>query len=161
MIELSLNYVFLFNRYYKTQNDIDDTLIPFKNCAIPEVQKMVSRAQAIIMFLTYGSSMYLKKIHCLVLLNEISADCIQLALVGAGFYGRLSDTKGRTIILRISTLGSLMNVTCNLLTAKYHETIGISLLFLGPLVRGIMAGESVLMAAVQAYISDCTPTSSR
>ncbi|GAA5802942.1 hypothetical protein HPULCUR_008417 [Helicostylum pulchrum] len=107
-------------RYYKSQGD----LIPTHDCAIPEVHKLVSRAQALIMFLTYGST-----------------------LVGAGYYGRLSDRKGRVAILRISTLGTLIYVTCDLLTAKYHETIGISLLFIGPLIRGLMAGESVLMAA--------------
>jgi hypothetical protein len=63
--------------------------------------------------------------------------------------------------MKISTLGSLIYVTCDLLTAKYYETIGIPLLFIGPLIRGLMAGESVLMAAVQAYISDCTSPSSR
>ncbi|GAA5816751.1 hypothetical protein MFLAVUS_010283 [Mucor flavus] len=118
-------------RYYKSQDDF----IPIHDCAIPEVHKLVSRAQALIMFLTYGSS--------------------------AGYYGRLSDAKGRVAVLRISTLGTLIYVTCDLLTAKYHETIGISLLFIGPLIRGFMAGESVLMAAVQAYIADCTNPSSR
>lgn len=83
------------------------------------------------------------------------------ALLGAGFYGRLSDRKGRSLILRISTLGNLIYVSCDLLTAKYHDTIGITLLFLGPLIRGMMAGESVLMAAVQAYIADCTSADSR
>ncbi|KAI9334797.1 major facilitator superfamily domain-containing protein [Pilaira anomala] len=121
-------------RYYKSQNE----LFPIRDCAIPEVHKLVSRAQALIMFLTYGST-----------------------LLGAGYYGRLSDIKGRVTILRISTLGTLIYVTCDLLTAKYHETIGISLLFIGPLIRGLMAGESVLMAAVQAYIADCTSPSTR
>lgn len=124
--------------YYKTENDIDDNLILSKDCAIPPVQKMVSKAQAAIVFLTYAST-----------------------LLGAGFYGRLSDRKGRSLVLRISTLGSLIYVSCDLLTAKYYDTIGISLLFLGPLIRGMMAGESVLMAAVQAYIADCTSADSR
>ncbi|KAL9547981.1 hypothetical protein MBANPS3_005897 [Mucor bainieri] len=124
--------------YYKTHNDIDNNLIPFKDCAIPPVQKMVSKAQAAIMFLTYAST-----------------------LLGAGFYGRLSDRKGRSLIVRISTIGSLLYVSCDLLTAKYYDTIGISLLFVGPLFRGILAGEGVLMAAVQAYIADCTSADSR
>ncbi|CAO3621741.1 unnamed protein product [Mucor fragilis] len=125
-------------RYYKTHSGADDNLIPFKDCAIPPVQKMVSKAQAAIMFLTYAST-----------------------LLGAGFYGRLSDRKGRSLIVRISTIGSLLYVSCDLITAKYHDTIGIALLFVGPLIRGIMAGEGVLMAAVQAYIADCTSVDSR
>ncbi|KAI7906697.1 major facilitator superfamily domain-containing protein [Cokeromyces recurvatus] len=124
--------------YYNTQNDIDDSLIPFKDCAIPEVQKIVSQAQAIIMFLTCAST-----------------------LVVAGYYGRLSDIKGRVCIIRISTLGNFIYVFCDLITAKYYDKIGILLLFFGPFIRGIMAGESVLMATVQAYIADCTTTSNR
>lgn len=82
-------------------------------------------------------------------------------MIGAGYYGRLSDIKGRVLVLKISTWGTLIYVSCDLLTAKYHETIGISLLFIGPLLRGLMAGEAVLMAAVQAYIADSTDPSSR
>lgn len=127
------------NRYYKSQTDIIDTLpIPSKDCAIPEIQKTVSIVQAIIMFLTYG-----------------------FTLVGAGYYGRLSDVKGRRVIIRISTIGTWIYVTLDLITAKYYETIGISLLFIGPMFRGILAGEGVLMAAVQAYIADCTSPSGR
>ena len=84
-----------------------------------------------------------------------------LALLFAGYYGRVSDLKGRRIILRISTLGTLIYVAFDLITAKYHETIGISLMFIGPIFRGVLAGEGVLMAAVQAYIADCTPPASR
>lgn len=82
-------------------------------------------------------------------------------MLGAGFYGRLSDRKGRRCVLRISTVGSLIYVFCDLITAHYYDKIGIALMFLGPLLRGIMAGESVLMASVQAYIADTTEPSSR
>lgn len=110
------------------------------------------------MFLTYGSSkpFYKQTRKKLKLIANKKK-----ALVGAGYYGRLSDVKGRVIVLRISTLGTLIYVTCDLLTAKYHETIGITLLFIGPLIRGLMAGEAVLMAAVQAYIADSTDPTSR
>ncbi|KAI7895114.1 uncharacterized protein EV154DRAFT_413690 [Mucor mucedo] len=107
------------SRYYKSESDFT---LP-ANCSIPPIQKTVSKAQALIMFLTYGSS--------------------------------------RVLVLKISTWGTLIYVSCDLLTAKYHETIGISLLFIGPLLRGLMAGEAVLMAAVQAYIADSTDPSSR
>ncbi|KAI8380141.1 major facilitator superfamily domain-containing protein [Blakeslea trispora] len=112
--------------------------ISIQDCSIPPVQKMVSRAQAMIMFLTYAST-----------------------LLSASLYGRLSDRKGRVIVLRISTLGALIYVACDLVTAAYYKSIGIGLMFVGPLVRGILVGESVLMAAVQAYIVDCTSKSSR
>ncbi|CEP17865.1 hypothetical protein [Parasitella parasitica] len=144
--------------YYKTQNDIDDNFIPFKDCTIPPVQKMVSNAQAAIMFLTYASS---RVDSGIIELFKLLICSFITALLSAGFYGRLSDRKGRSLILRISTIGSLIYVSCDLLTAKYYNSIGIALLFLGPLIRGIMAGESVLMAAVQAYIADCTSADSR
>ncbi|KAI8888185.1 MFS general substrate transporter [Backusella circina FSU 941] len=126
------------NRYYNLQPDADLDTIPVQNCSIPEVQKMVSRAQAAIMFLTYAST-----------------------LIGAGFYGRLSDRKGRALVFRISTMGSFIYVFCDIMTAKFHHVIGLPLLFIGPLLKGIMAGENSLMAAVQAYIADCTASSSR
>jgi MFS family permease len=47
------------------------------------------------------------------------------------------------------------------MTAKFQHIIGLPLLFIGPLLKGIMAGESSLMAVVQAYIADSTSTSSR
>lgn len=59
-------------RYYKTHSGADDNLIPFKDCAIPPVQKMVSKAQAAIMFLTYASSMYANVPHAEKLLTSIS-----------------------------------------------------------------------------------------
>ncbi|KAI8375768.1 major facilitator superfamily domain-containing protein [Choanephora cucurbitarum] len=112
--------------------------IPIQDCSIPPVQKMVSKAQAMIMFLTYAST-----------------------LLSASLYGRLSDRKGRVLVLRISTIGSFLYVACDLITATYYKSIGVALMFIGPLVRGILVGDSVLMAAVQAYIADCTSKSSR
>ncbi|KAI8990006.1 major facilitator superfamily domain-containing protein [Pilobolus umbonatus] len=121
------------DRYYNSH----DTLSP-NNCNIPEVHKMVSRAQAVIMFLNYGST-----------------------LLTARFYGRMSDRKGRISVFRISTIGSLLYVFCDIITARYSHHVGIYLLFLGPFLKGIMAGDSVLMANVQAYIADTTSSADR
>jgi hypothetical protein len=52
---LVISYVFII-RYYQQQSGGDGADIPLDNCAIPEVQAIVSEAQAIIMFLVYGSS---------------------------------------------------------------------------------------------------------
>lgn len=99
---------------------------------------MVSKAQAMIMFLNYGST-----------------------LISAGYYGRLSDRRGRKRVFCISAIGSLLYVMCDITTANYPSKVGIALLFLGPLIRGSMAGDSVLMANVQAYIADTTSSSER
>lgn len=52
---LIISYIFII-RYYQQQSDDDGADIPLDNCAIPEVQAIVSKAQAIIMFLVYASS---------------------------------------------------------------------------------------------------------
>ncbi|KAI8971530.1 major facilitator superfamily domain-containing protein [Mycotypha africana] len=116
-------------------SDID---IPLEYCAIPEVQAIVSRAQAIIMMITYGST-----------------------LLFAGYYGSLSDRKGRKLILKISTFGNIVLVSSYILTIKFPEVFGISLLFIAPLLRGLLAGDAVMIAAAQAYISDCTTPGTR
>lgn len=124
-------------RYYESQTG-DSTDIPLENCAIPEVQAIVSEAQAIIMFLSYGSSLLL-----------------------AGYYGALSDRKGRRLVLKISCFGNILLILSYIITIKFPGTFGISLLFITPVVRGLMAGDNVLIATAQAYISDCTTANTR
>ncbi|CAO3624443.1 unnamed protein product [Mucor hiemalis] len=124
-------------RYYQSQTG-DSTDIPLENCAIPEVQAIVSEAQAVIMFLTYGSTLLL-----------------------AGYYGALSDRKGRRLVLNISCLGNILLILSYILTIKFPGIFGISLLFIVPVIRGLMAGDNVLIATAQAYISDCTTASGR
>lgn len=111
------------------------------------------------MFLTYASS----KSHLLPtqVKNTYNLIVALIALMSAGYYGRLSDRKGRRFVIRISSLGNLIYVLCDIITAHYYDKLGIALMFLGPLIRGIMAGESVLMASIQAYIADTTEPSSR
>lgn len=52
---LVISYIFII-RYYQQQSGDDGADIPLDNCAIPEVQAIVSEAQAIIMLLIYGTS---------------------------------------------------------------------------------------------------------
>ncbi|KAF1796188.1 major facilitator superfamily domain-containing protein [Mucor lusitanicus] len=125
-------------KYYQQQSGDSGADIPLDNCAIPEVQAIVSEAQAIIMFLTYAST-----------------------LLVASYYGALSDRKGRRLIMMISTLGSLIQIALFIITIKYIHIFGISLLFIAPIIKGLMAGDTVAIAAVQAYISDCTTRAER
>jgi hypothetical protein len=46
-------------------------------------------------------------------------------------------------------------------TFYYQHIFGTSLLYIIPFVRGIFAGDTVLIAAAQAYITDCTVPSTR
>ncbi|KAL0135277.1 major facilitator superfamily domain-containing protein [Mucor lusitanicus] len=113
-------------KYYQQQSGDSGADIPLDNCAIPEVQAIVSEAQAIIIY-----------------------------------YGALSDRKGRRLIMMISTLGSLIQIALFIITIKYIHIFGISLLFIAPIIKGLMAGDTVAIAAVQAYISDCTTRAER
>jgi MFS family permease len=83
------------------------------------------------------------------------------ALFLATYYGALSDRKGRRPVLLIAGLGNIFTMICYLLTIKYYQFFGITLLFLAPAVKGILAGDTVLVAAAQAYISDCTTPTER
>lgn len=47
------------------------------------------------------------------------------------------------------------------MTIKFLNIFGISLLFITPVIRGLMAGDNVLIATAQAYISDCTTANTR
>jgi MFS family permease len=83
------------------------------------------------------------------------------ALVVASFYGALSDRKGRRLIFKIAALGNILLMIGYIATIKYQSLFGISLLFIAPVVRGLMAGDTVFFAATQAYISDCTTPTER
>lgn len=68
----------------------------------------------------------------------------------------MSDIKGRVPVIQISLLGMVVFIACNIATAKLQDYVGVFPLFLAPLLRGLLAGDIVLMAAIQAYVSDCT-----
>ncbi|KAI8092338.1 major facilitator superfamily domain-containing protein [Gilbertella persicaria] len=127
-------------KYYESQanNNLEGDVPSIEDCAIPEVQAIVSKSQAIIMFLT-------------------SASC----LLSASYYGSLSDRKGRRIVLLISSLGSMMTMIAYIMTIQYTHIFGISLLFIAPIIRGLFGGDNILIVTAQAYISDCTTPKSR
>ncbi|GAA5795438.1 hypothetical protein HPULCUR_000796 [Helicostylum pulchrum] len=128
--------VFCYRYYQSKTGEITD--IPIENCTIPEVQAVISEAQAVIMFLTYAST-----------------------LLVASYYGSLSDRKGRRLIFKLAGAGNCLLMVAYIATIKYQNFFGISLLFIAPVVRGLMAGDSVFFASVQAYITDCTTTAER
>jgi hypothetical protein len=63
--------------------------------------------------------------------------------------------------MMISTLGSLIQIALFIVTIKYIHIFGISLLFIAPIIKGLLAGDTIIIAAVQAYISDCTTRAER
>ncbi|KAI8098276.1 major facilitator superfamily domain-containing protein [Gilbertella persicaria] len=124
-------------RYYQPQTEgLED--IPIENCAIPEVQSIVSRAQAIIMLATYLAN-----------------------LLMASYYGSLLDKKGRRLVLQISSTGNTIAYIFFILTIRYINFFGISLFVVGPILCGLLGGDTMLLATSQAYIADCTTTTQR
>lgn len=79
----------------------------------------------------------------------------------AGYFGSLSDKKGRRFVLMTSTFGNALGTLAYILTHQFSDFFGVTLLFIGSIIRGSLGGETVLIAAAQAYISDCTTPASR
>ncbi|KAI7870681.1 hypothetical protein BDF14DRAFT_1720588, partial [Spinellus fusiger] len=48
------------------------------------------------------------------------------------------------------------SLLCTLIGANHIKTFGIGLLYLSPVLQGLLGGGSILMASIQAYVSDCT-----
>ncbi|CAO3702380.1 unnamed protein product [Rhizopus stolonifer] len=132
----ALSLIFCYKYYLAQDNNADN--IPWDHCNIPEVQALVSRAQSIITFLAYGSTLLL-----------------------AGYYGSLSDRKGRRFVLVISIFGAILPYAALVLTLQYFSLFNIYLLFAFNIFRGFLAGDSVLVATANAYLTDCTTPSSR
>ncbi|GAN11631.1 tetracycline-efflux transporter [Mucor ambiguus] len=125
-------------RYYQQQSGTIDVDIPLENCTIPQVQAIVSEASALIVLLTYTTT-----------------------LLVASYYGNLSDRKGRRFVMISATLGSLVEIVLFVITLKYPQIFGVTLLFIAPILRSLLAGDTILVAAIQAYISDCTSAAER
>ncbi|KAL9537778.1 hypothetical protein MBANPS3_011477 [Mucor bainieri] len=124
--------------YYQQQSGTIDIDIPLEDCAIPQVQAIVSEASAMIVLLTYTTT-----------------------LLVASYYGNLSDRKGRRYVMISATLGSLVEIVLFVITLKYPQIFGVTLLFIAPILRSLLAGDTILVAGIQAYISDCTSAAER
>ncbi|KAG2180173.1 hypothetical protein INT43_003962, partial [Umbelopsis isabellina] len=134
--------------YYQSKNSINstifateiplDTNIPIQECSIPEVQALVSSAMAAIRILTSIA-----------------------VLVMAGWFGEESDYRGRLFVLRVAPVGMMLSTVLMIVVALYQEYVGIWLIFLAPIIKGIFAGEHIVFSAFQAYISDATTPQNR
>lgn len=58
-------------------------------------------------------------------------------------------------------LGGILFYSGIVLTLKFYKTFDVFLLYLGPILRGLLAGESVLFSTANAYLSDCTTANDR
>jgi MFS family permease len=79
----------------------------------------------------------------------------------AGFYGGLSDRKGRRIVFMCGSFGNCILLLGYLATYYYEEYIGVFLLYLAPTIATCLGTETIFFAAAQAYLSDCTTPTKR
>ncbi|ORZ12761.1 major facilitator superfamily domain-containing protein [Absidia repens] len=140
-------------RYYQSSENANDALLTWmvgdtgmsnsplvhtNDCAIPEIQAIVSRVQIILIVLDSASSLFM-----------------------ASFYGSLSDRHGRCLLLRIFSIGGIVVMFCYIAVANFQGVVGVTLLIVAPLARGLLAGDVIAVAAIQSYISDCTTPEAR
>ena len=107
-------------------------------CQTPEVQSRVSR------FTLYGN----------LIVSILSA-------VTTSKIGSLSDKYGRTKLLALSMVGSILSEVIFILAATFPMAIPVQWLFLGFFFDGIFGSFTAAMALTHAYSTDCTPPSKR
>lgn len=86
-----------------------------------------------------------------------------LSSVTTGFWGALSDRRGRRPVLCLAIFGTVVMDTVFLTTVKFHTYLpgGYYFLLVGPAIDGLLGGMSTTTATINAYLSDCTDPGSR
>ncbi|KAL7416418.1 major facilitator superfamily domain-containing protein [Mrakia frigida] len=79
-----------------------------------------------------------------------------LSIVTTGWWGKVSDRKGRTFVMAFAVAGLIVTDIVFLVTARFARQLSYRFLLLGPLIDGLLGGIPTLMAAQNAYISDST-----
>jgi len=86
-----------------------------------------------------------------------------LSSATTGFWGALSDRRGRRPVLCVAIFGAVVMDAVFLVTVKFHRFLpgGYLFLFVGPVIDGLLGGISTTTATTNAYLSDCTDPGSR
>ncbi|PCH37836.1 MFS general substrate transporter [Wolfiporia cocos MD-104 SS10] len=86
-----------------------------------------------------------------------------LSCLTAAWWGSLSDRYGRTRVLGIAAFGLLATDFTFIITAKFSDVLpgGYWFLVIGPIVDGLFGGLTTVLAAIQAYLADCTSLAAR
>ncbi|GAA99360.1 uncharacterized protein L969DRAFT_93820 [Mixia osmundae IAM 14324] len=84
-----------------------------------------------------------------------------LSAFTAGYWGSMSDRRGRLSIMTVSLIGLLSADLVFLLTVKFSHVVDYRMLVLGPLIDGLLGGYATATACTNAYIADCTEAGSR
>lgn len=86
-----------------------------------------------------------------------------LSAATSGFWGALSDRRGRKPIFLVALFGMILMDIVFLMAVKMHSHLpgGYYFLLLGPALDGLLGGYSTASSTINAYISDCTDPGSR
>lgn len=79
----------------------------------------------------------------------------------ANYYGGLSDRKGRRIVMKISMVGGIITFTSAVFILKFYTMVNAYALLITPIIRGLLANETILFSTANAYLSDCTTAENR
>ncbi|KAH8425107.1 MFS transporter [Aspergillus melleus] len=124
----------LCERYYKLKSESPPGLaveITDRTCKTPEVQEALVSMQA---WLKMGENL--------------------IALIVAIPFGKLSNTKGRTLVLIIGIFGQFLAETCIVLVCYFHHSVPLELLFISVALRSLGGGLMVMSAIVHAILAD-------
>ncbi|KAK5011328.1 hypothetical protein LTR28_003912 [Elasticomyces elasticus] len=107
-------------------------------CRIPEVQSRVAQ------FTLYGN-----------LIGGL------LSAVTSPKLGALSDRYGRTRVIALTSMGTLVGEVITICAATYPETFAVNWILVGFAFDGLCGSFIAAMALANAYATDCTPPSER
>ncbi|GAA6008282.1 hypothetical protein JCM10207_000068 [Rhodosporidiobolus poonsookiae] len=84
-----------------------------------------------------------------------------LSALTTGFWGALSDRRGRKPVLVLALVGTVLMDSVFLLTVKYHHILSYNFLLVGPFCDGLLGGYTTAQALTSSYLSDVTSPGSR
>ncbi|KAJ5575997.1 Major facilitator superfamily domain general substrate transporter [Penicillium sp. DV-2018c] len=128
----------------RTAQDLGFTYLPVvfggdnSQCQIPQVQSLVAQFQ--------------------LYLNLVAG--ILSALVSPRL-GHMSDRYGRTNMLALCALGSVLNEVIAVILATWPERLSVNMLLVGSVLDGLGGSFTTAMALIHSYASDCTPIEKR
>ncbi|KAI9037665.1 MFS transporter [Aspergillus affinis] len=124
----------LCERYYKLKSESPlgpAVEITDRMCKVPEVQEALVSLQA---WLKMGENL--------------------IALILAIPFGKLSNTKGRTLVLILGILGHTLAEICIVLVCYFHDSVPLESLFISVALRSLGGGVMVVSAIVHAILAD-------